>query len=290
MHQLVYEVKQLAYRCREGSYATQANRKDMLLLFARQLVESGYRQLHITELKGRHINALLSLWRTQGLSHATIRNRLAVCRWLLEKVGKRGVMPPTNARYDLEPRQLVAQTSKAKQLPEDKWQRIPDPCIQMSLRLQQHYGLRREESIKIRPWQADEGYQIRLQGSWCKGGKERTQPLVWPEQRTVLDAAKALVKHQAASLIPAHLTYVQQLKRYEDAVRRVGLSKLHGLRHGYFQQRYAQLTGFPCVVCGGPTWDAMTPEQRLADTDAQTIIATEMGHDRIEINYAYLGR
>jgi len=79
MHDLTYELKRLAEHHREGSFATQANRKHMLMLFGEPLVAAGYKQMHAPELKGRHINRLLALWREQGVaplpsrSHGSIR-------------------------------------------------------------------------------------------------------------------------------------------------------------------------------------------------------------------------
>lgn len=289
MYDLTYEVKRLAERNRDGSYATQADRKRMLMLLANQLVAMGYQQLHATELKGRHINRLLALWRTQALSHATIRNRLAVLRWWEDKIGKHGLLPRSNSAFQLEPRQEVSPQSKACTLPDEALSHIHDPYVQMSLTLQQWFGFRREEAIKIRPWQADEGQQVRLQGSWCKGGRERTQQLVFPEQRIVLDAAKALVCQREASLIPAHLSYIQQRRRYEYWTHKVGLSKLHGLRHAYFQRRYAHLTGFPCPHQGGPSREELTPAQQVLDAEARVVIAEEAGHSRLPIVATYIG-
>jgi len=80
MHDLVYTLKRLAERHREGSFATQANRTHMLMLFGAQLVASGYTQLKVSELKGRHINRLLALWREQGIAPGTVKNRLSVLR------------------------------------------------------------------------------------------------------------------------------------------------------------------------------------------------------------------
>ena len=47
----------------------------------------------------------------------------------------------------------------------------------MSLRLQQAFGLRREEALKIQPRWADRGEHLHLKASWTKGGRERTVPI-----------------------------------------------------------------------------------------------------------------
>jgi hypothetical protein len=41
---------------------------------------------------------------------------------------------------------------------------------------------------------------------------------------------------------------------------------------------------------GGPTRQALTPEQREADYDARLVISKELGHGREEMTAAYLGR
>jgi site-specific recombinase XerC len=290
MLDLVYELKRLAERNRDGSYATIANRKSMLMLMGKQLVELGYNQLHANELKGRHINKLLALWKTQSLSHATIRNRLSALRWVAEKIGRRGILPKTNRYYDLTPRQFVARVSKAQPLPENQLTQIKDRYVRMSLELQKAFGLRRAESILIRPWQADHSTTLVLQGSWTKGGRPREVPILIPGQREVLDRAKALVKLKHASLIPAHLLYKNQLAKYEYWCSRVGLSRMHGLRHAYAQARFLELAGFPAPAAGGPMRQDLTPEQREIDQEARMILSAELGHCREAITAAYLGR
>ena len=49
----------------------------------------------------------------------------------------------------------VARTSKARELPPDTLTQVRDRYVRMSLQLQRAFGLRREESIKIHPVQAD---------------------------------------------------------------------------------------------------------------------------------------
>ncbi len=81
MRDLNYELKRLGDRNKDGSYATLANRTRMLRLMANQLYTLGYKKLHAHELKGRHINALLTRWQAEGLAIGTIKNRMAALRW-----------------------------------------------------------------------------------------------------------------------------------------------------------------------------------------------------------------
>jgi len=84
--------------------------------------------------------------------------------------------------------------------------------------------------------------------------------------------------------------YVQQMRRYEKHTQKVGLCKMHGLRHAYAQTRYQELTGWPAPTNGGPTSKQLTSEQKQTDLKARLIISKEMGHTREQITASYLGR
>nr|WP_279545431.1 integrase domain-containing protein [Pseudoteredinibacter isoporae] len=183
---------------------------------------------------------------------------------------------------------MVAKTSKAQSLDQQKLNSITDPHIRMSLELQAAFGLRREESIKFTPSYADQQDHIRLKSTWCKGGRERTIPIRTECQRATLNKA-----HQLAgkgSLIPSQLSYAQQMRRYEKQTAKAGLCKMHGLRHSYAQIRYQELTGWLAPANQGPTSKQLTTEQKQIDLNARLIISKEMGHTREQITATYLGR
>ena len=262
----------------------------MLLQMGEQLVEAGYKKMHANELKGRHLHTLLQRWRADGLSPGTLRNRLSALRWWAEKIGNSGLLAHNNAHYGIPKRQSAPRATKAKALPDAKLAHVRNAHVRMSLALQRAFGLRREESLKIKPHQADKGDRLVLQASWTKGGRPREIPIRTLEQREVLDRAKDLVKLKSASLIPGRKNYAQQLRTYEHCTRMAGLDHLHGLRHAYAQERFLELAGFPCPLAGGPHREEMTPEQRESDYEARLIISAELGHSREAITAAYLGR
>ncbi|MFC3076134.1 phage integrase N-terminal domain-containing protein [Shinella pollutisoli] len=191
MDDLTYELKQLCRRNKDGGAMTQAQRMGSLAAIARQLKQAGFRNMHTSSLKGKHVDALLERWEGGNLSAGTIKNRLSHLRWWAEKVGKAGVIPADNARLGIEQRQFVTGNNKATDLG-DRLERVTDPHVRMSLRLQQAFGLRREEAIKLQPAYADRGDHIALKGSWTKGGRERMVPITTAEQRSILTEAHAL--------------------------------------------------------------------------------------------------
>ena len=166
--------------------------------------------------------------------------------------------------------------------------RITDPYTAMSLRLQAAFGLRRAESIKIRPAWADRGNQLALKDSWTKGGRARVVPIRNEEQRQVLEAAKSLAGK--GSLIPADRSYIEQLRRFEQQCAAAGIQRVHGHRHQYAQHRYKELTGWEAPAAGGPPSKDLTPEQREVDRQARLTISEELGHGREQITAVYLSR
>lgn len=287
MDDLTYTLRQLCLRNRDGSHATQADRQRSLSLAARQLRETGFRQMRATSLKGKHVEALLQRWQAEGLSTGTLKNRMAHLRWWAEKVGKAGILPADNTKLGIPERRYVTNESKAKELG-DRLDRLTDPHVRMSLRLQAAFGLRREESIKFQPRYADRGDHIAIKGSWAKGGRDRTVPISTPEQRAVLNEAHRLAG--LGSLIPSNKTYIQQRNLYDGQCKAAGLSNMHGLRHRYAQMRYEVLTGWRAPAAGGQQQEMLSANQQLQDLQARQKISRELGHERTSITAIYLGR
>jgi len=96
MDNLTYELRALCRRNRDGSHATQANRMGILTLISCQLIEAGFRRMRLTSLKGKHVEPLLERWQAEGLSPATIKNRVAaLCAGGRRRWATQGQFPRT---------------------------------------------------------------------------------------------------------------------------------------------------------------------------------------------------
>jgi len=111
-----------------------------------------------------------------------------------------------------------------------------------------------------------------------------------PEARYWLEEAKKLVTDKNQSLIIANKNYIQHRHLYDNQTQRAGIKHPHGLRHAYAQDRYKTLTGWECPKRGGCTYTQLTKEQKIIDQDARLIISRDLGHNRIAITAAYLGK
>lgn len=285
MSQLGYSLNQLNINNKERSHATRQNRKSIFNLVAKQLHGFGFKLKDAKGLKPKHVNALVKHWQDQKLANKTIKNRMSAIRWWADKVGKRNVVGRTNDEYGID-KVRNSPLGKSKELDMQKHAQINCPYVKFSLRLQQEFGLRREEAIKFNVSYADQGNYIRLKGSWTKGGKPRSLPILKESQRSLLDEVRSFTR---SSLIRATDRYVDQMRRYERETNKVGLSKNHGLRHHYARQRYIELTGWQCPANGGPRRMHLIGKERELDYKARMIISRELGHERFSITYTYLG-
>ena len=288
MRRLNHQLKTLCKNNREGSYGTQVQKERDLTLIANQLHELGYRGMNSPSLKPKHVEALVGHWLEKEVTTGTIKNRMSAVRWWARKVNRQNVVARSNDHYGIPNRIFVTNTSKAKSVIEVDLAKVRDEHVRMSLELQQAFGLRREESIKFIPSYADQGDRLTLKRSWTKGGKARVIPIRTEEQREVLNRAHRLAGK--GSLIPSSRNYVQQVRIYDGHTIRAGLSKMHGLRHAYAQQRYEELTGWKSPAAGGPISKALTAGQREKDHQVRLVISREMGHERRQVVSVYLGR
>ena len=94
MAQLHNDLFAMCDRNRDGSFATQSNRRAILRQFADELARAGFniKKMEAKDLKGRHVGALLRHWQSEGLAISTIKNRMAVLRWWAEKIGNPGAV------------------------------------------------------------------------------------------------------------------------------------------------------------------------------------------------------
>lgn len=290
---LEYQFNQLCNKHREGSHATQANRRSMLQLFAEQLAKNGYNieSMSPSDLKGRHVNKLLEQWRKDGVSTGTIKNRMTTIRWWAEKVNNPGAVK-SNDTYKIEKRVYVTNKNKSVSLRDLDLSKVNENIAQ-SLRLQDAFGLRREESMKFQPVFALDGQTIenakyiRLKDSWTKGGRPRTIPLSNEKQRQELRHAYVLALKNGGSMIPKEKSYKAHKSSFETITHALGVGQTHGLRHGYAQTRYRELMGFDCPAVGGSR--SLSVDELVKDKEIRMLISEELGHSRINITSVYLG-
>ena len=287
MRQLNYDLKRLQDDAKEGAFGTRAGRSFNLARTANTLHDLGYRRLRATGLKGKHVEALVREWKRQGLSTGTIRNRMSHLRWWAKRIGKPNLVRANNASYGIGERKRVTNEDRSGDLAGDRLALVRDAHVRMALRLQEAFGLRREEAIKFSPSYADRGSKIVLKASTTKGGRSREIPVLKESQRRLLDEARAFAG--GGAMIPGRRNYKQQLEVYEKHTAYAGLRRMHSLRHQYAQTRYEEITGWKPPAAGGPPMRSLKGARKRIDRDARATISAEMGHARRDIVKVYIG-
>lgn len=289
MQDLNYSIKKVCDRNRDGSHATRNNRERMLGQCATRVRTLGFRDAKtVHDLKPKHIHRLVESWQKEGISIGTIKNRMSALRWLAEKVGQTSLVKSGNEHYGIQNRVYVTNEDKSVAFDQPRIDAITHPYVQASAMLQREFGLRREEAMKFQPVYADRGDHLVLKASWCKGSREREIPLRTESQREALAYAHKVAG--TGSLIPRDKNYVGHLRTFENQMNKAGLSRTHGARHGYAQERYRELTGRECPARGGKVSGELDAAEKAQDHQVRLLISAELGHERESITASYIGR
>ena len=148
MDALALDLNRIAKSDRTGSRQTQADRRRMLHMMAKELRAGGYRLPAANSLKPKHVEKLVGGWKRQGLKAGVIKNRMATLRWWARSVNKTSVVHKSNDFYGIERRSTSA-LNKAQRLNLTKVAKLPCKRMQLAVRLSAAFGLRVEEALRI---------------------------------------------------------------------------------------------------------------------------------------------
>jgi len=289
-----YSITQIVKKSSYRSYASKNDMQVMLKKCVRDLHELGFKVGHVKGFKAKHVYKLVDHWKEQNKSAGTIKNYLSKLRELGKLLDDTSLVKPDNTPYKIESRNYFPTENKA--IHNVDFSTCNDKLIRLSMEGQYLFGLRREESMKFTLSEAMiKQESIYLSPSWTKGGIGRKVPITSQAQREWLMRVKEAV-NPGQSLIAEGCSYKDQLNKYAFQTRRMGLRKLHGLRHAYAQRRYRELTkyfdpnnqGWECPFNGGKTVDMMTNQESSIDFKVRSILTRELGHSRLNILKSYL--
>lgn len=300
-------------RMKSVSHKTRQERADFLRRFFRDLHKrAGFKQLPDPRNLGqKHIHAMVQVWREDKLKPATIQTYLSFLRGLAKWLGKNGfVRGPAHYGLALDEYQRHEAAERDK-----SWSAqgvdidvliakvcAYDAYVGASLRLIRAFGLRRKESVMLRPntcivpfestglpeeeRQADRYVWIR-QGA--KSGRQRWVPLNTPQRVAAIEYAQAVAMGPDAHLGNPTNDLKKNLRRFDYALEKFGIttSKLgvtaHGLRHEALIDEFVSQTGQQPSVRGGVELPADVEQA------ARLAVSRLAGHERKRASSAYLG-
>jgi integrase len=284
------------------SIKTQEQRARALCKAFVELRKHGFALRTPYSLKKKHIEYLVKLWVSQGISGGRIENKLTYLRAFAGWIGKPGMVETLGNYVDKKEnglgRSYVATEDKSWDghdvCAADKIDEIAKTCprVAVQLKMQAALGMRVEESFMEHPEEMlreairNGGLLTVRRGT--KGGRIRKVP-AGPAQIEVLREAVELVNEMTGSTMSADRTLRQWRDWYYYVLKKHGVTKAgigvtsHGLRHGCLQTLYKTVSGVPAPIKGFD--DRPEPEQHL---EAMRRVVETAGHSRRTKANAYL--
>lgn len=300
-------------RMKTVSHKTRQERADFLRRFFRDLHQrAGFKTLPDPRNLGqKHIHAMVQVWREDKLKPATIQTYLSFLRGLAKWLGKNGFIR-SPAHYGLEieeyQRHEAAERDKSWSAQDVDIEALIDqvcaydPHVGASLRLIRAFGLRRKESVMLRPnacivpfestglpeseMQADRYVWVR-QGA--KNGRQRFVPVNTPQRVAAIEHAQSVAAGPEAHMGDPNHDLRRNMRRFDYVLEKFGITArelgvtAHGLRHEALIDKFVAHSGQQPPVRGG---GALTPE---AEASARQAVAKLAGHERKRASSAYLG-
>lgn len=288
------------------SILTRRQREAVLYQGFYDLRGMGHKIENVRNFKLKHFKLLLASWEEQGLSPATIQNRISIFRIYADWIGKGNMIGPSvthASKPENVTRSNIAEVDKSWSTNgidfDEVLARIDsyDPYTGAQIRMIKAFGLRRLEAICFKPnrhWERHDGseYGIIRVRDGTKGGRERVLMVETEEQYKALQHAKSIAGDQMnRSIGYPRLSLEQAVNRYIYVMSKFGLTKKesgvtgHGLRHQFANEEYEKLTGKLSPVRGGKKGDV----DKLADKEARLAVTEKLGHSRLSVTASYYG-
>ena len=319
MHDLVMHVRSLSYRHRgDKSDRTLARERGEASQFARILVAGGYKHVRqVSDLKGKHFQYVLDVWqgrrpnpltgKTRALKRSVQKTYFSTARAIARWSGKPSLMPKKNSRAGVPPPEkdapVVNTAWRISSYPPDA---IRDLNVRLVAYGQEAFGLRFQEAalcegeknvlvvepdheVYVSGKRVPPGEYLRVDRG-AKTGRERVVSILNDRQRRWIADVTEACKGTPQGTLVSTKSLRQFRNLYRSEFRRAGLSHGHGLREGYAQTRYRQLTGWYSPKEGGPSVKDMNAEDRAKCIRHRTTLSEELGHWRWEVTSIYVGK
>ncbi len=295
------------------SHKTRQERADFLRRFFRDLKAKAHfaTMPDPRNLGDRHVRAMLKVWQQEKLAPATIQTYLSFLRGLARWLGKPGFIRKP-AHYGLTPAEYRRHGNAIR---DKSWTAAGididalfeqvnayDRYVGSSLHLIRAFGLRRKESVMLRPHlcvvpfeatglppaERQAEHYVRIKEG-AKGGRLRFVPLDSEQRIAALALAQAVVQGEDAHMGNPRHSLKHNLRRFDYVMAKFGITAeglgatAHGLRHEAMINLYTDKAGVAPPVRGGSD---VPPE---VDAAARLSAAHLAGHNRVRASGAYLG-
>ncbi len=280
---------------------TQYDRALIIRLAFAQLWDMGRRLPSPRNLGNRHVFMLMERWDQEGVTVKVLHTRISYLRTFSKWIGKDGMVKDVRDYLpgkDLT-RRAAAKVNRAWEangvIPQEVIARARalDERLALMLSMQDAFALRMKESIEMRPAYClvESGKAIEIYEG-TKGGRLRRIDIDTDHKRQVFEWARRLASGSREGRVRwPRKTWKQARRHYYYLLEKLGVTQAdlgvtsHGLRHGYSQDKYADLSGLPPPISG--------VDPKLVDPvvhrDASIQVSRDLGHGRTQVTASYYG-
>lgn len=272
----------------------------------RRLHQLGFLLQDVSGLTRKHVDALVVSWHQQGMSNKTIQNQFSRLKlfcgwldkpWLVSPEGAAGHLPTVDPQ-SLRVRTVADHSKSLSAHGLDVGELIgrarqEDERFGAMMLLGVAFGLRKKELLRVKPWRADKGGSLDIDGSVAKNGRFRSITLepgrCGEAQRAALDHAKSVCRKYDTLGWPSK-TFKQNENRYYYFMKRVGLTLEaagctgHGLRAEY-AENILLLNNLTPPTLGG----SARQMPKSSRDEILTGVQHKMGHGDLHVASAYYG-
>ena len=281
---------------------TQYDRALIIRMAFAQLWDMGVRLPSPRNLGNRHVFMLMERWDQEGVTVKVLHTRISYLRTYVRWIGKDGMVKDVRdylPERDLT-RRAAAKVNRAWKangvIPQEVIARARalDERLALMLSMQDAFGLRMKEAIEMRPANclAESGKVIEIYEG-TKGGRLRRVDIDSDYKRETFEWARRLAATGRDGRIRwPNRTWKQARRHYYYLLaeklgvntKELGVTS-HGLRHGYSQEKYQDLTGLPPPIVGVDPKEVDPQVHR----DAGIQVSRDLGHGRVQVTASYYG-
>lgn len=287
-------------RKRAASFETHRAYKDRLSVMVKTLRALNMPIQNLDEVTAKQVKKMFLEFERQGRAAGWLANMNTTIRRCGIWIGKPDLCPPV-AQLVVNPESCRRQHSAL--YPKDWEARGVEveetieqismicPVTGLQMRLAAEFGVRFQEFLMFKPFEATKTSGFIYVRDGTKGGRPRLVPIEFKSQHQAIELAKnvAAQDREGRLIAKAGMSLRQANAHARYILKKAGVTKSalgvtpHGLRHRYACRIYQQLTGELPPVLGGTLMD------RARHNKAVLEIAERLGHSRPDIVSAYIG-
>jgi hypothetical protein len=317
MKDLTFAVFKLCRAEKAGGFRSRKDREEILCREMDRLVDDGYKLKSPHGLKEKHILYLVSRWWDEEIDKRTMDNRLGAMRWLVEKIGKAGMMRRENEHYRSAPapRYTAVTRDKSGKILKDRaaapsleaWNKMPEKtleqrCSKGNAAMAMATGVRAKSCALVDPNRMD--YEaLRVLAGEAKG--TRPAEVIYKKNLALfgLESADAFMRavgrETGGCLIAPGRNLKQQIDATRNAMRYYGLSNPHSYRHNKARHDYDSgvaaraaaigIEPWKCPAHGGPAFGSQIGKAEEIHAEVCEALTSGLGHGRFDVLRSYLG-